>query len=143
MHHPHPWRSLRALTDWTLHWSDLGDEVLGETDYDRRTVTLATGMTQAQRRSTIAHEVTHIERGPVPDFLWPREELHVDRLTARRLIPWPALLDACRWARTLEELAEELWVDEATAECRLQHLHPSERTKLMEVWADDSNAHGH
>lgn len=143
MHRHHPWRSLRALTDWTLHWADLGDDLLGETDHDRRTVTLTTGMTQAQRRATIAHEVVHAERGSVPRWMQAREESHVDQIAARRLIEWPALLDACRWARTLEELAEELWVDEATAECRLQHLHPSERTKLMEVWADDSTAHGH
>lgn len=143
MHRHHPWRALRSLTDWTLHWRDLGDEVLGETDHHRRTVTLTTGMTQAQRRSTIAHEVAHIERGPVPAFLEPREEVAVDVVAARRLISWPDLLDACRWARTLEELADELWVDEATAECRLRHLHPSEQTKLMEVWADDSRAHGH
>lgn len=139
----HPWRALRHLSDWTLLWRDLGDDCLGETDHDARTVTLTTGMTQAQRRSTIAHEVAHVERGPVPRWLEPREESHVDALAARRLISWPALLDACRWALTLEELAEELWVDEATAECRLRHLHPSEKAKLMEVWADDARAHGH
>ena len=66
MHRHHPWRALRSLTDWTLHWRDLGDDLLGETDHHHRTVTLTTGMTQAQRRSTIAHEVAHIERGPVP-----------------------------------------------------------------------------
>ncbi|QOK21594.1 hypothetical protein IGS73_10530 [Janibacter indicus] len=80
---------------------------------------------------------------PVPAFLEPREEMAVDELAARRLISWPALLDACRWARTLEELAEELWMDEATAECRMRHLHMSENAKLMEVWADDARAHGH
>lgn len=143
MHHPHPWRALRALTDWTLHWRDLGDDVLGVTDFDEQSVTLTTGMTQAQRRSTVAHEIVHAERGPVPPWLQAREERDVDAAAARWLIPWPVLVDACRWARTLEELAEELWVDAATAECRLRHLHPSERTKLMEVWADDARAHGH
>lgn len=145
MQHPyHPWRALRALAGWTLHWHDLGDdEHLGETDYDRRTVTLSPGMTQAQRRCTIAHEVAHVERGPVPGHLQGREEEAVDVLAARRLITWPDLRDAALWARSVHELADELWVDEATVECRLRHLHPSEKTKLMEVWTDDARAHGH
>lgn len=132
------------MGDWTLYWRDLGDEdLLGRTDFDSRTVTLAKGMTQAQRRSTIAHETVHIERGPVPAWLQSREEVQVDQVAARRLIAWPDLLDACRWARTVHELAEELWVDEDMVMCRLRHLHPSERTKLMEVWADEGRIHGH
>lgn len=129
MHH-HPWRALRALGDWTLHWRDLGEDRLGVTDFDERTVTLTTGMTQAQRRSTIAHETVHIERGPVPAWLQSREEVQVDQVAARRLITFEALLQAAVWARTVHELAEELWVDEDTVLCRLKHLHPSERTKL-------------
>ena len=122
------------MGDWTLYWRDLGDEdLLGRTDFDSRTVTLAKGMTQAQRRSTIAHETAHIERGPVPAFLQPREEAQVDQLAARRLISFDALAAAAVWAHTVEELAEELWVDVDTMLCRLRHLHPSERTKITAI----------
>ncbi|WP_333618127.1 hypothetical protein [Dietzia sp.] len=32
------------------------------------------GLTQAQRRSALAHELVHIERGPVPPFAEAKEE---------------------------------------------------------------------
>lgn len=129
MHH-HPWRALRALSEWTLHWRDLGEETLGVTDFDERTITLNTGMTQAQRRSTIAHETAHVERGPAPHWMKPREESLVDQIAARRLISFEALARAVVWAHTVEELAEELWVDEETALCRLRHMHSSERIRI-------------
>lgn len=145
MQHPyHPWRALRALAGWTLHWHDLGDpDVLGRTDYDQRTVTLSPGMTQAQRRSTIAHEVAHVERGPVPGHMQAREEEAADATAAERLITAAALIEAARWARSVHELADELWVDEDTVECRLRNLTTDELTQLMEVWRDDARAHGH
>lgn len=142
MHRHHPWRALRALTGWTLHWADLGDpDLLGVTDYQARTITLASGMTQAQRRSTIAHEVAHVERGPVPAHLEAREEVAVDVLAARRLITLEMLADGLRWARSVHELAEELWVDEAMVEVRLRHLHPSERHFLERTLGHEHAAH--
>ena len=64
--HPHhPWRRFGELTDWSLRWAELPPGVMGRTCHQTKTVTLALGMSQAERRCTIAHETEHIERGPV------------------------------------------------------------------------------
>lgn len=127
----HPWRRFRELVDWTLVWAHLPEGLLGITDHAAKTVTLAHGMTQVERRCTIAHETEHIRRGPVPAFYWPREERAVDQVVARLLIPdVRRLAEALAWAHHLSEAAEELWVDEATLRARLEGLHPSERAFL-------------
>ena len=74
MHHYHPWRHFRAQAAWTLHWADLPPRLHGYTDFWGGTVTLDRRLRQVERRCTIAHEVAHIERGPLPDD---------DRLAAR------------------------------------------------------------
>jgi hypothetical protein len=133
----HPWRHFRAFDGWTLVIRDLeGEGMVGETDYDAQTVTICSTLNQAGRRSTIAHEIVHIERGWVQEHCADLEDEQVDRIVARRLISFERLMDACRWARNIHELADELWVDEETVRTRLAHLHPSERLKLREVLHD-------
>ena len=51
---------------WSLRWAELPQGVMGLTCHWTRTVTLALGISQAERRCTIAHETEHIVRGPVP-----------------------------------------------------------------------------
>src|SRR5919206_37845 len=82
-----PWRRFGELTDWSLRWAELPAGVMGSTCHVTRTVTLAVGMSQAERRCTIAHETEHIERGPVPPHESRREELRIDLKVARLLIP--------------------------------------------------------
>lgn len=132
----HPWRALRGMAGWTFRVALLPAGVLGLTDHMTRTITLAPGQTQRQRRSTIAHEIVHAERAPFPVEHSRLEERIVDQLSARRLVPFAVLLDAAKWARNLQELAEECWVDEATIVVRLQHLHPAERAHLSAALAD-------
>lgn len=130
MHH-HPWRAFRELTDWTLRWAQLPDGVWGQTCWVTKTVTLTTGMNQAERRCTIAHETQHVLRGPVPAAFEVREEVAVDRNVARLLLPdIHAIGEALAWAPRIEEAAEELWVDGIILETRLRTLHPSERAYL-------------
>ncbi|OBC12207.1 hypothetical protein A5788_22155 [Gordonia sp. 852002-50816_SCH5313054-c] len=76
-------------------------------------VTINTGDDQAQRRSTLAHELVHDERRvfPTDRVLRAREELTVERIAARRLIQLEALVDALLWSRDARETAAELWVD--------------------------------
>lgn len=128
----HPWRVFRGLTEWTLRVAPLPEGVAGLTCWRSRTVTVAPGLLQAQRRSTIAHEVEHVLRGPTLRGEWwqAREEAAVERAAARKLIGLDALADALAWAHSLAEAAEELWVDEALLRCRLGHLHPAERAWL-------------
>ena len=124
-----PWRRFGELTEWALRWAELPPGVMGTTCHTTRTVTLAIGMSQAERRCTIAHETQHVERGPVPAHEVPLEELRIDRLVARLLIPsLPELVDALVWAGGhLETAADALWVDEYLLQVRLGALTATER----------------
>ncbi len=128
--HPHhPWRRFAELADWSLRWAELPPGVMGLTCHQSRTVTLALGMSQAERRCTIAHETEHIERGPVAPQQAPREELQIDRAVARLLIPdLRQLVDAMTWAGGhLEAAADALWVDDYLLAARLGSLTGRER----------------
>lgn len=132
----HPWRHFREMTSWMVRFAPLPLGQMGETCYHTRTITLAPDLTQAERLSTITHEVVHAERGEYLAIHEAREERAVAREAARRLIPWPALVEACRWARDVHELADELWVDEDTIVVRLKALHPSERAHIVSILED-------
>jgi hypothetical protein len=125
-----PWRRFGELTDWTLRWAELPPGVMGETCHRTRTVTLAVGMSQAERRCTIAHETEHVVRGPVLPHLSRDEELLIDRAVARLLVPdVRELVDALSWARGhLESAADALWVDDYLLQVRLVTLTDAERT---------------
>lgn len=132
----HPWRHLARLAHVTLHWSHDDRELDGALGWyypENDVIVLDRRQTQAERRSTLAHELVHAERRDGPcgcAVLDARMESQVARLAARRLIGIRPLGEALAWAVDLEEAAEELWVDVATLEVRLAHLHPSERAYL-------------
>lgn len=133
----HPWRHLGEvyphITVITRHV--LPGSIMGLRRGDRVWICASCG--QAQRRATLTHEIAHIERGDVPEYLHAREERIVSEIAARRLIPLDALADALRWARDLTELADELWVDEPTVRCRLDTLDPVEVADLHAALGDD------
>ena len=126
----HPWRALRALTHIDQVWRDLGDDQLGHYDHRCHRVTLNTGLTQVERRCTLTHELVHAERGPVAASHREREEVIVEGLAARRLIPLDALVDAMLWSLDESELADELWVDVPTVTARLAGLTDAERAHV-------------
>ena len=107
----HPWRDARDREHLNITFERLADGRRGCLRGDR--VTINTGDDQAQRRSTLAHELVHDERRvfPTDRVLRAREELTVERIAARRLIQLDALVDALLWARDARETAAELWVD--------------------------------
>jgi hypothetical protein len=102
---------------------------MGLTCHRTKTVTLALGMSQAERRCTIAHETEHILRGPVAAHQAPQEELAIDRRVAGLLIPsLREIVDALVRARGhLESAADDLWVDDYLLQVRLSSLSGSER----------------
>lgn len=124
----HPWRRLRALTDWLLGWAELPDGYAGVTDFAHKTIWLDHRLSQASRRSVLAHELEHVERRIVArdPVLRAREEEAVNRAAARRLISIRQLGEALAWTMDLDEVAAECWVDRATLEARLRGLHPAE-----------------
>jgi hypothetical protein len=127
----HPWRRLRELAHVRLLWHEGGPP--GWTDFEESTISLRRGLNQAERRSTVMHECLHVERGPVPMGLADREELRVEKESARLLLPDVKVIgEALAWARDLSEAADELWVDEQMLRVRLRYLHPAERGWLKQ-----------
>lgn len=128
----HPWRRFRGLAAWTLQQTVLPSGVHGLTDWLTGTVSIELGLTQAERRCTLAHELVHIERGPVPRDPWlaAREESQVEREAARRLVGVYELGEALAWSWCPQEVADELWVDTATLRARLNTLTADERAYL-------------
>lgn len=127
----HPWRRLRALTEVTLEWHEGGD--MGFTDFDRKVISIRRGMTQAERRCTVMHEVLHWHRGPVTVGMADHEEVQVRKETARLLLPTVKLIgDAYEWACGDDEAAaDDLWVDVHVLRDRMTWMtHPGERGYL-------------
>lgn len=120
---------MRGQPHIDLQWADLDDE-FGFSEFAPPSITLAKGLTQAERRSTLTHELIHHERGCCAVEHQSKEEAAVERLAAKRLIGIEALADAMAWSNDPHEVADELWVDVATLQARLTHLHPAERAFL-------------
>lgn len=126
----HPWRLLRSMPEVTLAWHEGGDA--GQFDHDTMTLSIRRGMTQAERRSTVAHELHHVRRGRVWAAWRVREESACELAAARDLIRLDRLGETLAWAHNLVEAADELWVDVPLLRTRLAYLHPAERAYLRE-----------
>src|SRR6478735_3992547 len=112
----------------------LGGGVMGLWDEVTRTLWLDADLTPAERRSTLAHELVHAERGDVPcgdQVLDARQERWVEKEAACRLVGWEALSDAARWSGgDAREIADLLGVDVETVRVRFEVLTPQERRAL-------------
>ena len=120
MHFPHPWRRLRDAAHVTLKWHNEGP--MGWCKHSTQEVSIRTNLTQTERRSTLAHELVHLERGPAILGYEEQEERIVAEEAARWLIPLEKLADGLVWAFDDEELADLLWVDLETVQIRLVTL---------------------
>lgn len=125
----HPWRALRANPSIVVDWEPQ-DGLYGIICGDH--VTISPGLTQAERRCTIAHEMVHHERSVVAgdELATIKEERVVDELAARQLIPLEDLVDKLLWSLDEHELAEDLWVDIATVRARLAGLTTAEKAEI-------------
>lgn len=131
-----PWRRLRELAHVTLLWHDGGP--MGNTSHRFQAITLRRGMTWAERRCTVQHELLHLERGWQPPGLRAKDEESVRRETARLMLPRiEPVGEAIAWAHSIEEAADELGVDVYVLRKRLRHLHPSERHYLTRRLQED------
>lgn len=131
-----PWRHLRALPHLDITWTD-DDTLLAGADaryfHTIRRIVMDKRLTQAERRSVLAHELGHALRGDLPcgdEALDLRQESVVEQWAARKLIELPALADALKWSDDPDEVADVLWVTRELLEVRLRHLHPAERAAL-------------
>ena len=130
----HPWRRFRVEAQWALRVAHLPRGRMGYVDLRAHAVVIDRTLLQVERRCTIAHELVHIERGPVPADPWLglREERAVEREAAKRLIGLDALADALAWSAWPDEVADELWVDVQTLNARVAGLSRSERAWLSQ-----------
>ena len=120
----HPWRRAADL-GISVVFMPLADGVLGCWDRDARTIYLSPDLDQAERRSTLTHELVHAVRGDEPcvsTVLELRQESIVEAEAARLLIPLVDLAAALLWCQDEAELADELWVDETLVRARLEGL---------------------
>lgn len=129
----HPWRALRNRPDVTLVLADPGPGTLGRVDFAAQRITLHPDLLQTERRSTLTHELIHLERGPAAPGCEAREELRVDREAALRLVEIADLVSAAKWTDDIHELAFELWVDPDTVRVRMRHLTAAEEAELARV----------
>lgn len=144
-----PWRRLHALPDWTVAFGALPSNTMGRTCWETRTITLALGQYQRERRVTIDHEIEHVHRGPIAGdhpIDVAREEQAIDRIVAHRLLPNIRTiadeLVAADWC--LETAAEALWVDADILAVRLGSIdHPAERSYLERRFSDHTDHGGH
>lgn len=122
----HPWRRLRDLTDWRLDWQQLPTGTDAQIDWRGHTITVDLRLSQAQRRSTLAHELEHVASGPAPAWDRDREGVRVERAAARRLVTLDELVDAARWTR----YPDELWIDADMLDALVDGLTPAERAAV-------------
>jgi hypothetical protein len=116
----HPWRAIRERADITVKWEPIPGR-LGQWCQRTMTMTLHPEQSQRQRRCTATHELIHAERGHYGACA-PAVDRAVHAEAAYRLISLDELVDALLWSQDEQELAEELWVDVATARARLDSL---------------------
>lgn len=104
----------------TLRHEDLGD-LMGATHFPSRTVAMSCHLDPVEWRSTLAHELIHLVRGPVPHTHAAVEEALVRRHAAADLVPVAELrglarpLDDHEVQIVAARLAERAGVDYGTA----------------------------
>lgn len=113
---------------------ELPDGLLGYWHQPSRTIVLDAGLTQAERRCTLAHELVHVERGDdgqcASDWHENKLEQLVHLTAARRLIHIGDLALALLLYDHEDDQADELWVDRDTLRTRLAGLTEAEREEL-------------
>lgn len=123
-----PWGYLAlALPSWRVCLCDL--PVLGAVDWTNLTIHLDRTMDAAERRCTLAHEIEHIERGDTGRCP-PAVERRIEEHVARRLISLDDLLDALRWGRHPDEIADDLVVDMQILATRIERSTGAERRAI-------------
>lgn len=128
-----PWRYWRTRhPDVAVYETELAGDLLGCVDVEGRRIWLDSRLTAAEKRSTLAHEFGHLERGSVCDPAAEcTEEKAVEAWAANKLIDAHALARALQWSCRPDEIAEELWVDEHMVRARLRTLTDAEQDLVL------------
>lgn len=103
-----------------------------------RAIVLDDRLTQAERRSALAHELEHLVAGDThcdPKLhggarIGRRREKAADHSAAKRLITLDELADALVWSLDYAEVAEHLHVDQRTVRARIKGLTQDEKNYI-------------
>jgi Zn-dependent peptidase ImmA (M78 family) len=111
-------------------YKELPDDVCGFYDDETGCTYVDPEMTKQCQRNTITHEMFHKILGhkPVESLaVHTAREVVVERLTARHLIPFPALMHVMCTYATAKERAKALGVGETILYARVFSLEPEEQ----------------
>lgn len=134
----HPWHILRDLPV-TVDWRDDLPVDLEAATNGMDIIWMSKNLRlQVERRCTLTHEMVHIELEH-DGYCNPKIERRVRKLTAERLIDTADLINAMKWARSVEELADELWV---TVEVLMDRLHGLSTVERAMIQQTIRTAHG-
>lgn len=126
-------------------WADLGQRyphlhvercdvspLNGALVLDHRVVLLDWRLMKAQARSTLSHEIAHLDNGDIDctGILGDRAETEADHVAAQRLISACQIAEVLRWTRSRAEGAELLEVTPHLLAVRLERLTDDERAYL-------------
>lgn len=131
-----PWRHAAGMNIRIIQ-RPLPIGLLGYWHAPSRTIVLDNRLNQAERRSTLAHEIVHVERGDdgqcASDWHESKQEQQVHQIASRRLIATEDLALAMLIHEHETDIADELWVDLGTLRARLAGLSTAEREELAEL----------
>jgi Zn-dependent peptidase ImmA (M78 family) len=129
--------------DWIIRTVDLGGVIPEVLSHTRRVILLEQAHDPAQRRSSLAHALAHLDLGHTETpggWFEQREEVEAEDLAARRLVPLADLARALAWSRDQDEVAGELGVDASMLKLRQARMRAEERRRLRRLLARSDRA---
>jgi hypothetical protein len=134
-----PWAAADRL-EVKIRFVAMSGGLLGACDWYTRSIYIRTGITDAQALCALAHEVKHVERGPLmcaTELIRRREEASISREVARLLLPLSRLIDALAWSPHLADQAAVVGVDGFTMRTRLENLADWEFRQLHDLFGEE------
>lgn len=130
-----PWDDARErYPDVHIDWRTHIEPFHGMWVPEQRVILIRKGLTRAEGRCALAHELAHIDTGDDPtDMCWfaDRQETAADKLAARRLISIDELAAVMLWTSNAGEAAEALDVTPAMLHIRATAMAEGEHDVLL------------
>lgn len=127
------WGMLRSLAHVMIIWTRPHPEVVAATD--GRRIWIDPALTSAERRSYLAHEAFHIQRGHT-ECQSPAVERQIGLEVARFLISFEDLKRVVAWSSCPAVMAEEL---EVTEQVVLDRLSTLDGDQIQTLWPPDEH----
>ncbi|MCK1801476.1 ImmA/IrrE family metallo-endopeptidase [Brevibacterium sp. R8603A2] len=123
----------------TVHRTELPGNLLGVANLAGRQVWLDWRLLQTEERSTLAHEIAHFDvdadndgriGGGPNGALVASVENECTRIASKWLIDFDELVNAAKWADSIEDVADELVVTDEMVRARMQTLTKDETKRF-------------